>query len=379
MERFTMKKIAILTSSRADYGIYYPLLCALQEHPGFTPEIIAFGSHLSPYHGFTIKEIEANGFEVKHIINSLLLNDDENSVATATALTALKFSEFWKDHSDVYDLVFCLGDRYEMFGAVTAGIPFGILFAHIHSGETTLGAIDNIYRHAITLSSEMFFTSTKKYSDRVKELVGSDDGIVLCGALALDNLEIIDLYTISQFKEIWNINLGIPTVLMTIHPETVSSEKNRMHAQVLGQFLEYAVSRAQIVITMPNADTLGSVYRLLFKKIEDNFPSKIKLIENFGTRSYFSCLQHSKMVVGNSSSGIIEAASFGKYVLNIGDRQKGRTAGENVMNSPYDADKLQKAFDLLWQSENFKGTNPYYHGGAVKKIIRKLENYFNLS
>jgi len=374
-----MKKIAILTSSRADYGIYYPLLCALKEHPNFVPEIIVFGSHLSPYHGYTIKEIEANGFELKHKINSLLLNDDENSVATAVALTALKFAEFWKDHSDDFDLVFCLGDRYEMFGAVTAGVPYGIPFAHIHAGETTMGAIDNIYRHCITLASKMYFTSTKEYSKRVKELTNSDDDIVLSGALALDNLDKMELYTPKQFNERWKIDLTIPTLLMTVHPETVSSENNRNHIKVLEQFINYAVSRAQIVITMPNTDTLGSVYRHLFQKMADNTPEKIKLIESFGTRSYFSCLQHSKLVVGNSSSGIIEAASFGKYVLNIGDRQKGRISGDNVIHSPFDADTLQQAFDRLWQSGGFKGNNPYYHGGAVKKIITQLEYYFNLS
>ena len=374
-----MKKIGVLTSSRADYGIYYPLLYDLRDHPEFDLKIIAFGTHLSPYHGFTVNQIEEDGFKVEFKINSLLLNDDENSLATGAALTALKFSDFWNINRDEFDLVFCLGDRFEMFGAVSSGIPYGVNFAHIHAGETTLGAIDNVYRHAITLASRMYFTSTEMYRKRVKAIIGSDKGIVLSGALALDNIGKVVLYTPVQFKDIYKIDLNTPAILMTVHPETVSPKNNYKHLNVLEEFIKYVITKAQIVITMPNADTMGSLFRELYQKLENQYPDRIKIIENFGTKGYFTCLKHCKMVVGNSSSGIIEAASFGKYVINIGDRQKGRFTGDNVKHVPFNIEKMKKAFGDFWQSDQYDGLNPYYHGGATKKILFELKKYFNFT
>ncbi|MCC5943282.1 MAG: UDP-N-acetylglucosamine 2-epimerase (hydrolyzing) [Balneolaceae bacterium] len=374
-----MKNIGVLTSSRADYGIYYPLLCELRDHPEFELKIIAFGTHLSPYHGFTVNQIEDDGFRVEYKINSLLLNDDENSLATGAALTALKFSDFWNINRDEFDIVFCLGDRFEMFGAVSSGIPYGVNFAHIHAGETTLGAIDNVYRHAITLASNMYFTSTEMYSKRVKAITGSDKGIVLSGALALDNIEKVNLYTPDQFKDTYNIDLNTPVILMTVHPETVLPENNYKHLEVLEKFIEYGINQARIVITMPNADTMGSLYRELYQKLENQYPKRIKIIENFGTKGYFTCLKHCKMVVGNSSSGIIEAASFGKYVINIGDRQKGRFTEANVKHVPFKLEEIKKAFGDIWQSDHYDGFNPYYHGGAANKILIELKKYFNIT
>src|SRR5690606_5753673 len=144
-------RVAVLTSSRADFGIYLPLLNRLKEDPFFQLEIIAFGTHLSKFHGYTLDQIKESGFTTIHEISSLLTNDDEVSIATSFGLTVLKFADFWDKHS--YDWVLCLGDRFEMAAAVQAGIPFGVRFAHLHGGETTLGAIDNIYRHQTSLAS----------------------------------------------------------------------------------------------------------------------------------------------------------------------------------------------------------------------------------
>jgi GDP/UDP-N,N'-diacetylbacillosamine 2-epimerase (hydrolysing) len=160
-------KIGILTSSRADYGIYIPLLNKLLEDSYFNIEIIAFGTHLSKSHGFTIDDIEQLNFSKIHKISTLISNDDESSIATTYGLTVIRFADLWLKNK--FDLVFCLGDRFEMSAAVQAGIPFGIKFAHIHGGETTLGAIDNIYRHQITIASVLHFTASEIFKKKVSE------------------------------------------------------------------------------------------------------------------------------------------------------------------------------------------------------------------
>ena len=158
-------KVGILTSSRADFGIYLPLLNYIKEIPLFDIEIIAFGTHLSKSHGYTIEMIEEIGFSKIYKISSLISNDDEESISTSYGLTIIKFGNFWAKNK--FDIVFCLGDRFEMSAAVQAGIPFGIKYAHFHGGEITLGAIDNIYRHQITLASLLHFTATKFFSRKV--------------------------------------------------------------------------------------------------------------------------------------------------------------------------------------------------------------------
>ena len=152
-----MKTIGILTSSRADYGIYLPLLNILKGYSDFNLKLIVFGTHLSPFHGYSINQIQKDGFKVDYTIESILVGDTSNAISTAMALTSFKFADFWKERKNEFDLVFCLGDRYEMFAAVIAGVPYNIKFAHLHGGEKTLGSIDNIFRHAITLSSKYHF------------------------------------------------------------------------------------------------------------------------------------------------------------------------------------------------------------------------------
>lgn len=367
--------IGVLTSSRADYGIYLPLLKALKDDPFFKLSIVAFGTHLSPFHGRTIKQINDDGFDVPFQISSILVSDDENSVSSSFAITALKFAEFWKDHKQYFDIILCLGDRFEMFGAVTAGIPFGIPFAHIHGGETTLGAIDNIYRHSISLASAIHFTSTEAYSKKVEDLTGSSQNIYTVGALSLDNLQTMEMLSKEAFQERWKINLDIPTVLITIHPETVTPEKNKYNVQVVQAALEKLAEDYQLIITMPNSDTLSSLYRICFQSFATKYPENVKLVENFGTQSYFSAMKYSKFLLGNTSSGIIEAATFNKYVINLGNRQQGRFAGENVLHVSFEEDKILEAVKFIEASEEYSGENPYDRGGAANKILDVLKTY----
>lgn len=366
-------RIGVLTSSRADYGIYRPLLRALKDDPFFQYSIIAFGTHLSPQYGKTIDRILEDGFDVRHTISAMLQGDDANAIASAAALTSLKFADFWKTHGGEYDLVFCLGDRYEMFGAVVAGIPFGIKFAHLHGGETTLGAIDNVYRHGITHASVLHFTSAQAHAERVEALIGNKHGVYNCGALSLDNLKETEILANDTFLKNWSIDLSIPSVLVTIHPETVQAEQNQAFAQEVRSALTNLVNRYQLIFTMPNADTAGSVWRKLFEDIAAAHRGRAFAIESFGTPGYFTAMKKCSFLLGNTSSGIIEAASFGKYAINIGDRQKGRVAGENVIHVPFSAAKILDA--VVEASGTYHGPNPYFRGGAVDIILKALKQY----
>ncbi|MCP2043672.1 UDP-N-acetylglucosamine 2-epimerase [Pontibacter sp. HSC-36F09] len=373
MEASALTRIGVLTSSRADYGIYKPLLKALKEDPSFELNIIAFGTHLSPYHGYTVDNIITDGYEVKYKVNSLLINDDKNAISTACALTSLKFADFWEQHALDFDLVFCLGDRFEMFGAVAAGIPYQIKFAHLHGGETTLGAIDNIYRHAITLASTLHFVSQEEFATRVSEVKGDHDNIFVTGALSLDNLKDIQFLSKKEFEDKWHIDLDIPTVLVTVHPETVAPELNSQHLYETLEALRFIAKEYQVVITMPNADTNGNVFREGFVSLKTELGNKLYLIENFGTQNYFTCMLYSKLLVGNTSSGIIEAASFNKYVLNLGDRQKGRATGNNVIHVPFIANKIKEAFNRAKLLGDYQDDNPYFKDGAAQNIIAVIK------
>ncbi|MEJ2905682.1 UDP-N-acetylglucosamine 2-epimerase [Pedobacter panaciterrae] len=363
-------KIAVLTSSRADYGIYLPLLEQIKESPDYTLEIIAFGTHLSKYHGYTIDNIKEDGFENIYEISSLLTNDDETSISTAYGLTVLKFADFWRSHQ--FDWVFCLGDRYEMSAAVQAGIPYGVKFAHIHGGETTLGAIDNIYRHQISLASKKHFPATEVFAKRIEELVGSSENIFAVGSLSIDELAEMPIPTESDFREKYQIKDEF--ALLTFHPETVSPEKNVEYATEMLNGLKEISKGILLVITMPNADTFGTIYRDALFKLRELTAERVILIENFGKLNYFAAMRYCKLLIGNTSSGIIEAASFGKYVLNVGDRQKGRAQSDNIINVPFSATEMVRAFFLALERKNFKGNNIYYRSGTVNLILNNLKS-----
>jgi len=366
-----MIRLAILSSSRADFGIYLPMLRRLQEHKDIVVDLIVFGTHLSKNHGHTIEDIYQEGFEAKYKIVSMLQTDDPESIATAYALTSLKFSGFWCEHHNDFDVVFCLGDRYEMAAAVNAGIPFNIKFAHLYGGETTLGAIDNIYRNQISLASHYHYVSLEKYAERVQGLVGDDAQCIVIGSLSLENLDDINLLNLDDFSLKWKIDLSIPTILTTVHPETVAYDKNAVYAEIMYNTLSELCDDHQIVISMPNADTNGVLFRLAFEKLKKRHSDRIHLVENFGSQGYLSCMKHCDFLLGNTSSGIIEAASFGKYVINLGDRQKGRITGENVLHTPFNRDIILSTVRSI-SGKRFDGLNIYQRSWPSRRIIEDL-------
>lgn len=361
--------VIVLTSSRADYGIYLPLLKKLKADDFFNLKIAAFGTHLSEKHGNTINQIYEDGFEVAYKVETLSDGDSPEMVAKSMATTIDKFASIWAKEKSSVDLIFCLGDRYEMFAAVSASVPFNIPIAHLHGGETTLGAIDNSFRHSITSMSKLHFASTENHAKRIEQIINSDEGVYNVGALSLDNVNDIKILSLQEFKEKFNVALKHP-VLVTFHPETLAYEKNERYVNELVAALN--TIDKQILITMPNADTMGNIVReklLEFAKQKQN----VVTVESLGTQGYFSCISHCSFVLGNSSSGIIEAASFGKYVINLGDRQLGRDAGKNVIHCEIEKSKIIKAVQQIDQLPKLDNKNIYGDGNTADKIIKILK------
>jgi len=367
-------KIGVLTSSRADYGIYLPLLKAIMNASDMDLGVIAFGTHLSKTHGHTIDQIVHDGFPISKTIDTNPKGDSPLDIAKSYALTAQNFAEYWSEEGSTFDVVLALGDRYEMAAAVAASIPFGLKIAHIHGGETTLGAIDNIYRHSISLSSHIHLVSADPFVVRLKQLLDTSDALVFnVGSLSLENIEQIELLDKKTFLECWGIDLSQPTILLTVHPETVDYQKNEEYGVVVGEALNTLVKEYQVVITLPNADTMGNLYRKRFVELS-NTHANVFAVENFGTQSYFTCMNYAQFLLGNTSSGIIEAASFNKYVINIGDRQKGRLCGDNVIHVPFDKQLILEATQKL-KGKYWKGGNLYHQAQPSRKILDILRTH----
>jgi GDP/UDP-N,N'-diacetylbacillosamine 2-epimerase (hydrolysing) len=366
-------RVGILTSSRADYGIYLPLLQKMKSDSFFEMEIIAFGTHLSKSHGYTVNDIEKDGYVCIHAISSLISNDDAQSIASSYGLTVLKFADFWASHT--YDLVFCLGDRFEMSAAVQAGIPFGVRFAHIHGGETTLGAIDNVYRHQITLAAQLHFTATDVFREKVIDLTGSSEGVNSVGSLSLNDIKSFVPIDRVVFYQKFNIP-NEEFALVTFHPETMSLQDNVQYAQEMKNALATISKKIFVIITMPNADTQGSVYREVIEELKKEFCDRFLLIENFGKINYFSAMHYAKILIGNTSSGILEAASFGKYVVNVGDRQKGRVQSDNILNCEFEATAMIAAVDKAISFEKYNGKNVYCKERVADNIIKIVKEFY---
>ena len=362
-------KIGLLTSSRADYSIYYPLLKLLNEDPFFDLSIIAFGTHLSKDYGYTIDQIIQDGFLIAEKIETMPQDDSPASISNAIGITVSKFSELWSKSS--YDLVLCLGDRYEMFAACVATVPFNIRLAHIHGGEKTLGAIDDCFRHSITHMASVHFTSAEPYRNRVINLKENSEHVYNVGALSFDNLKSLRLLSISEFLEKFKIDLAIKSILITFHPETVSFERNVLYTEILIEVLKY-LSGYQYIITMPNADTMGNIIRDKLNLFIEETPHAIG-IESFGTIGYLSCMKYCSFMMGNTSSGFIEAAFFNKPVINLGSRQSGRIITPNIINSDIDKTSIIKAIQGISIIDITEEIKIYGDGNTAERILSILK------
>ena len=286
------------------------------------------------------------------------------------AKTINNFAKIWL--KDKYDLVIAIGDRFEMFAACASSIPFNIPIAHIHGGETTKGAFDDCFRHSITQMSNIHFTSTEIYKKRVIELKGSKKNVYNVGALSIDNLKSLNLYSKKQFEKLFNIDISLPSILITFQPETVNFNLNKQYIRILIDALN-EIKDYQLIITMPNADTMGNYIRKELEKFINKSSNAIK-IENFGTIGYLTCMKYCTMMLGNTSSGFIEASFFPKYVINIGKRQEGRIITPNINTIKINKKEIIKAIQEFKYFKPLKYNRVYGDGQTAKKIITLLKN-----
>lgn len=366
-------KIGVLTSSRADFGIYFPLLKEIEKEEVFELEIIAFGTHLQEEFGYTINEIEKMGFQVKHKVYTRVKNDTPKDVSFSIGDAITSFSDFWSTFD--FNLVFALGDRYEMFAAVSAASPFNIDIAHIHAGETTLGAIDNVYRHSISLMSKYVFTTTEIYKQRARTIVENPENVYNVGALSIDNLANQEFYTREEFYKLFSIDLSKPSILTTFHPETVNFEKNKEYIEELTSALYELKDAYQVIITMPNSDTLGNMIRERINKLGKQ-NKEIKIVESFGMKGYLSCMKECDFLLGNTSSGFVEAAFFPKWVINLGNRQDGRIITDNIINSPVTKKDILASVNLIKNKTLPQNANIYGEGNSASLIVNIIKNKY---
>jgi UDP-N-acetylglucosamine 2-epimerase (non-hydrolysing)/GDP/UDP-N,N'-diacetylbacillosamine 2-epimerase (hydrolysing) len=361
-----------VTVARSDYGIYLPVLRRIQADTQLRLHMLVSGMHLSPGFGLTVEAIEADGFEIGERIEMLLSSDTPQGIAKSMGLGTIGFAQAYARLRP--DILLVLGDRFEMHSAVVAALPFKIPVAHIHGGELTEGAIDDALRHSITKLSHLHFVATEEYRGRVLQMGEEPWRVIVSGAPSLDNLRSLELLDRRELETQLGFGLDQDPLLVTYHPVTLEYEETEYQVRELLEAL--GESGLPIVFTMPNADTNGRVIIRLLNEFILSHPRAI-MVETLGTQRYFSLMSCSKAMVGNSSSGIIEAPSFGLPVVNVGTRQRGRLRGANVIDVSYDrhevVDGIAKAVSPQFRSSLIGVANPYGDGCASSVIVERLK------
>lgn len=366
------KKVAVVTVGRSDWGIYYPILQEIKKRKNLELKIIASGGHLSKQYGYTIKEIEKDGFKISEKVQMLLSSDDPISISTSIGLGVIGFAKAYEKIKP--DIILVLGDRFEMLSSAIAALPLKIPIAHIHGGEETQGAFDNVIRHSITKMVHIHFTSTKEYAKKIEKMGEEKWRIFNVGAPSLENLKRIKFLKEKELEKKLNFPLNPKPLLVTLHPVTMELENTRYYIQQLLKALKK--TNFPLIFTMPNPDTYNSIIRKEIINFSKGYKN-CKVFENLGTQIYFNLMKYSLAMVGNSSSGIIEAPSFKLPVVNIGTRQKGRIKAKNVIDVGYSFNEILKGIEKATSKEfintlkNLK--NPYENGNSSKKIADILE------
>lgn len=365
-----MRKIAVVTVGRSDYGIYLSLLRKLQVEPSVSLQLIVSGMHLSPEFGRTVTFIEADGFSVAERVEMLVSSDTPEAIAKSMGLGTIGFAQAYARLEP--NLVVVLGDRFEMHAAAVATVPFTLPLAHIHGGELTSGAIDDAFRHSITKLSHLHFVATDEYRRRVVQMGEDPTRVIVCGAPNLDRLREHKWLSTAELSEHYAIRLDRPPLLVTYHP--VTREFERAEWQINELLAALDTTGMPVIFTLPNADTSGRAVARAIRNFVANH-EQAQMVENFGD-GYFSMMRHAAAMVGNSSSGVIEAASFELPVINIGTRQNGRTRARNVIDCGYRRDEIGEAI-RRGLSDDFRNTlrgitNPNGDGHAAERILQVL-------
>lgn len=369
-----MRKICLISTSRADYGIQSRLIRLLQDDEDVDFSLVVSGMHICKKYGLTYKEIEKDGIKITKMFDIGMNKESDDNIAEVMAEALVKFTEVLKEINP--DIVVALGDRYEMFSAVQACVLCGIPIAHLHGGETTEGAIDEVFRHSMTKASYLHFTSCEEYRRRVIQLGESSDRVFNFGSLGVENTRKIDLLSKESLAKVLGINFLEKSILVTFHP--VTFEKGEAQSQI--DELIAALSKLEnttIIFTKPNADPEN---RIIAQKI-DYFVAANKnayAFSSIGVLRYLSLVNIVDVVAGNSSSGIIEVPSFKTPTINIGNRQKGRIQASSVINCHPQREEILKAFNKAYSPE-FRGKmenvkNPYEGENTSQRILDVLKN-----
>lgn len=368
-----MRKICVITGSRAEYGLLSGLMKAIKEDKSLELQVIATNMHLSPEFGLTYKEIERDGFFINKKVEMLLSSDTANATTKSVGLATIGFADAYEDLKP--DMIVVLGDRYEILAAVSAALFYKIPVTHLHGGEITEGAYDDCIRHAITKMSHLHFTSTEEYRQRVIQLGEDPKRVFNVGAPGIENIKKVPLMDKKELESTLDgFTFNDKTLLITYHPVTLENSTAEEQIQnLLSALDEY--HDIKIIFTLPNSDTDGRVIIRLINEYVSKHQEKAIAYPSLGLKRYLSALQFVKAVVGNSSSGIIEVPSFGIPTLNIGDRQKGRIAADSVINCGTSKKDILDGLDNVLNSNPKEIHNPYEGKNTTANILHVLKTY----
>lgn len=358
------RRIAIVTGTRADYGLLRWLVAETDSDPSAELLLITTGTHNSSAFGKTVSEILADGYEPADHVDLLVDGDDKPAVAKSTGLGVLGFTESFGRHQP--DIVVLLGDRYEILAAATAAFLLGIPIAHIHGGEVTTGAQDDGIRHAVSKLASLHFVAAEPYRRRLVQLGEPPERIYVVGAPGLENFRRLTLEDRSAFERRIGSALGRPTFLLTYHPVTAAAEDAVEGLETVCRILA-SYGDALILCTGSNADAGGRAINQRMEQLSQELGNKIRFDLSLGQLGYLSALIHADAVIGNSSSGVIEAPAAGTPTVNIGRRQEGRLHGPSVIDcAPSEAairEAVERALSPEMQSLAAKKENPYAEHG----------------
>ena len=369
------KKICVVTGSRSEYGLLRWLMQDIKDDLNLCLQLIVTGSHLSSDFGNTYKEIESDGFFINKKIQTLVETNEASDIVKSMARGLNSFPNIIKTLNP--DLVIILGDRYEIMPVAISTLILGIPLAHIHGGELTLGSYDDSIRHSITKMANLHFVSTRSYLKRIIQMGEEPNKVFLVGGLGQDNLIRLKLLERQKLEKEINFKFGKKSLLITLHPETISdlTVENQVDTvlDALDNFKE-----VNLLFTMSNADHGNKVISKRIKYfVQQNTNSCV--MTSMGQRNYLSAMKYVDGVVGNSSSGIIEAPSLKKGTVNVGKRQKGRVQAKSIINVNFDRKNITNAIEKLL-SKSFQDSltslvNPYGDGGASRKILKTIKSF----
>jgi GDP/UDP-N,N'-diacetylbacillosamine 2-epimerase (hydrolysing) len=369
-----MLKICIVTGTRAEYGLLYWLMREMKSDRNIELQIVVTGMHLSEEFGSTYREIENDGFIISKKVYIDLSSDNSYGVSKSMGLGIIGFAQEFKNLTP--DLVVVLGDRFETFSAVIAAMVAKIPIAHLHGGETTEGAFDEAIRHSITKMSHLHFVATKAYKKRVIQLGEHSNKVFIVGGLGIENINRLNLLSRNNFENKINFKLGKKNILITFHPVTLESNTSKVQFQELLNAID-ELDNTNFIFTKANSDTDGKIINHMI----DEYVSKKNNVISFksmGQLNYLSALKFMDVVLGNSSSGILEAPSFKITTINIGDRQKGRIKANSIIDCDANFQSIRaaltKAYSNDFQNSLDSVKNPYDFGNTSKKILKVIKN-----